>query len=558
MKQLRYQRRKTQPVVVGNVTIGGDAPVVVQSMANVSTNDIAAATKQAHALVAAGCKLIRYTTQGLREVRSVAQIKEELRAQGCNVPLVADVHFSPQVAYEAAKVVEKVRINPGNFYDPARKFHLLSYSDAQYQQEVHELQQQFAHFLEHCKANGAAIRIGVNHGSLSDRIMSRYGDTPAGMVESCMEFLRVCQQQAFHRVVISIKASNPLIMITTCRLLCQQMEAEKMQYPLHLGVTEAGDGEDGRVKSAVGIGTLLAEGIGDTIRVSLSEDPTAEIPVAQTILQTIEQIKNAPQVQAPTTPPCASQPLLPGYSIPIVVAELPHGETANFGPDTTPDWLNPNPNTLYEVTDESILNGIEITPEIVGNRTLVVDLTHPNVPLVAQQIAHRIPVPFLLRLQCNKQGDQLAVAVSTLLGGALLEGYGAGLWLRSNLASPQELVQLSFRLLQATRRRITRPDYISCPGCGRTLFNLQETVATVKQATAHLKGLKIGIMGCIVNGPGEMADADYGYVGAAPGKIDLYKGKVKVKKGIPQNKAVQELVNLIKENGDWTEPQLEE
>ena len=553
MKEISFSLRHTHPVRVGSVVIGGDAPVVIQSMTNVNTNDVDAGVAQTLALVDAGCQLVRFTTQGIREVQSLARVHALLREKGCQVPLSADVHFNPKVAYEAARVVEKVRINPGNFYDPARKFRHLEYTDEEYLAEVTEMQHSFEDFLSHCQAHGVAIRIGVNHGSLSDRIMSRYGDTPAGMVESCMEFLRVCQRTGFDDVVISIKASNPLVMTSTVRLLCDTMREEGMTYPLHLGVTEAGEGEDGRIKSAVGIGSLLADGIGDTIRVSLSEDPTEEIPVARMILDAVKPIQEALPLSDPEGKVTAPN-LYPGYTLPLVVVD--HAPDSHMtDPDHMPDVILSG-DTHYRVfTDKQLLRDPSAVLELSPDTLCLVSLTHPNVPAVLDILSRTLTIPFIASLRRDIAGDRLAVEVSVLLGKSLLEGHCAGIHLQSSRASADELNALSFRLLQACRRRITKTEYISCPGCGRTLFDLRETVARVKAATSHLKGLKIGVMGCIVNGPGEMADADYGYVGAARGKIDLFKGKECIKRGIPDTQAVDELIALIRANGNWVDPQ---
>lgn len=554
MDTIQYRRRESIPVRVGTTTIGGGVPIVIQSMTNVDTNQIREGVEQSLSLAKIGCQMIRFTTQGLREVSSLESIHALLRRKGCNVPLVADVHFNPKVAYAAAEVVEKVRINPGNFYDPARKFKTIEYSTIEYEQEVRHLQSKFEDFLTHCRRHDTAIRIGVNHGSLSDRIMSRYGDTPAGMVESCMEFLRVCRRIDFDRVVISIKASNPLIMTETVRLLCTQMQREDMHYPLHLGVTEAGEGEDGRIKSAVGIGSLLADGIGDTIRVSLSESPLAEIPVAQLILESVRRIAQAPCLPCPHGTEVVSPSLFEGYAHPIVIG-LASGDYSRLTAELRPDFSVHAHEEVWCISDVEILSHDHpalLSPD--PDKLCVIDLTHPYASAAIDRISRVFPYPFVARLSLDVSADVLAVEAGVRLGRALLSGQCAGIWLRSSCASETELVELSFRLLQATRRRITRTEYISCPGCGRTLFGLEDTVAKIKAATQHLKGLKIGVMGCIVNGPGEMADADYGYVGGSRGKIDLYKGKVCVSRGIPQQEALPCLIELIKENGDWQDP----
>ena len=463
--QLTYHRRHTTSTKVGNLEIGSEHPVRIQTMANTSTNDIDGSVAQANRCFAAGAELLRYTTQGVREVESLAQIHQRLIASsphGPIAPLVADVHFQSDVADAAAKVVEKVRINPGNYIDPARKFKQIDYTDEEYQTELERLRKRFVQLLDICKEHKTALRIGVNHGSLSDRIMSRYGDTPEGMVESCMEFLRVAVAEDFKDIVLSIKASNTRVMVTTVRLLVWQMAEENMAFPLHLGVTEAGEGEDGRVKSAVGIGALLADGIGDTIRVSLSEAPEKELPVAKALVDYFaneqQSIRYAPTTQVKV-----------------------EGNTVYYSNEDT-DWAT----------------------------------------------------------------FQLHAAAEC---GRLLWDYNCTeLVLNNEHFAAEDLLRLSKDILQAARVRMYKTEYISCPGCGRTLFDLEQTIAEVKAATAHLQGLKIGIMGCIVNGPGEMADADYGYVGAGRGKVSLYKGKECVLKNIPQEEAVEQLLALIEKD----------
>ena len=470
--QLTYHRRHTTTTKVGNLEIGSEYPVRVQTMANTSTNDIDGSVAQANRCFAAGAELLRYTTQGMREVESLAQIHQRLTASsphGPIAPLVADVHFQSDVADAAAKVVEKVRINPGNYIDPARKFKQIDYTDEEYQTELERLRNRFVQLLDICKEHKTALRIGVNHGSLSDRIMSRYGDTPEGMVESCMEFLRVAVAEDFKDIVLSIKASNTRVMVTTVRLLVWQMAEENMAFPLHLGVTEAGEGEDGRVKSAVGIGALLADGIGDTIRVSLSEAPEKELPVAKALVDYFaneqQSIRYAPTTQVKV-----------------------EGSTVYYSNEDT-DWAT----------------------------------------------------------------FQLHAAAEC---GRLLWDYNCTeLILNNEHFAADDLIRLSKDILQAARVRMYKTEYISCPGCGRTLFDLEQTIAEVKAATAHLQGLKIGIMGCIVNGPGEMADADYGYVGAGRGKVSLYKGKECVLKNIPQEQAVEQLLELIKKESVLRWPQ---
>lgn len=529
-------------------------------MTTVNSNDVEAGVAQALQLVDAGAQLVRFTAQGVREAKAIGQVRNALRERGCQVPLSADIHFNPKAAYEAATQVEKVRINPGNFYDPARTFQQIEYTEAEYKEEVKQLQAQFADFLSHCKKHHTAIRIGVNHGSLSDRIMSHYGNTPAGMVESCMEFLKVCHRADFKNVVISMKSSNPLVMTEAVRLLVKRMEAEGLSYPLHLGVTEAGDGEDGRLKSAIGIGTLLAEGIGDTIRVSLSEKPEAELPECQLLIEATSELAQAPSIEVYTE----GQSPYRSESLPLVIAET----RADF---TTLDSRTPLPDLfLSEVADSYPITalptepaGKDLTETLQQIASLPTEVTpilllplSPSLPLLLEAIDLVATRAYIIGVAITEETtpEELPTLLGFYLGGALLRGQGAGLYLQSPPKStipPAHLAQLAFGLLQASRRRISKTDYISCPGCGRTLFDLQQTVAKVKAATEHLKGLKIGVMGCIVNGPGEMADADYGYVGSAVGKIDLYKEKQCIRRGIPQDKAVEALIALIKEHDDW-------
>ena len=454
-----YERRKSSVAQVGTLAIGGDNPIRIQSMGTVDTNDTEGCVAQAKRIIDAGGELVRFTTQGTREAENMRNISARLKADGYQTPLVADVHFTAHVADVAAQYCEKVRINPGNYVDPGRTFKHLEYTDEEYAEELKKIEAKLVPFLNICKEHHTAIRIGVNHGSLSDRIMSRYGDTPAGIVESCMEFLRICRREQFNDVVISIKASNTVVMVTTVRLLVKTMDQEGMHYPLHLGVTEAGEGEDGRIKSAVGIGALLTEGIGDTIRVSLSEEPECEIPVARKLVDMI--------------PECA---------------RLREEAEAGIKDDT-----------------------ITLTLDAPDWETL--------------QLKAAMAVGALL---IDRKATKLQIALS-----------------RQPLADSKKLTELADAILQAARIKFTKTEYISCPGCGRTLYNLQDTIAKIKAATSHLVGLKIGIMGCIVNGPGEMADADYGYVGAGRGKISLYKQKVCVEKNIPEEEAVDKLLELI-------------
>ena len=462
-------RRISSVAHVGNIAIGGDNPIRIQSMATTDTNDTEASVAQAKRIIDAGGELVRFTTQGTREAENMKNISARLKADGYHQPLVADVHFTAHTADVAAQYCEKVRINPGNYVDPGRTFKHLEYTDEEYQEELKKIEAKLVPFINICKEHHTAVRIGVNHGSLSDRIMSRYGDTPEGIVESCMEFLRIFRRENFNDVVISIKASNTVVMVTTVRLLVKTMDQEDMHYPLHLGVTEAGEGEDGRIKSAVGIGALLTEGIGDTIRVSLSEEPENEIPVARKL---VELSKSLPL------------PLQKEGSEEHMYID---GDTLHLYIDA-PDWET-----------------LQLKAAMAAGSFLI-----------------------------DRKATKLQIAVSR-----------QPLASQEQIANSQKLQSLADAILQAARIKFTKTEYISCPGCGRTLYNLQETIAKIKKATSHLTGLKIGIMGCIVNGPGEMADADYGYVGAGRGKISLYKQKVCVEKNIPEEQAVEKLLELI-------------
>ena len=457
-------RRISSVAHVGNIAIGGDNPIRIQSMATVDTNDTEGCVAQAKRIIDAGGELVRFTTQGTREAKNMENISQRLKADGYTQPLVADVHFNANVADVAAQLCEKVRINPGNYVDPARTFKHLEYTDEEYAAELQRLDERLVSFINICKEHHTAVRVGVNHGSLSDRIMSRYGDTPEGIVESCMEFLRIFKREGFGDVVISIKASNTVVMVQSVRLLVQQMDKEDMHYPLHLGVTEAGEGEDGRIKSAVGIGALLTEGIGDTIRVTLSEEPEAEIPVARKL---VELIPECTRLRAKAEA---------GIKDDTITLEL-----------DAPDW-------------ETF------------------------------QLKAAMAVGALL---IDHKATKLVISSQTS---------------NTSLSSEASLTSLADSILQAARIKFTKTEYISCPGCGRTLYNLQETIAKIKAATSHLVGLKIGIMGCIVNGPGEMADADYGYVGAGRGKISLYRGKECIEKNIPEEEAVERLLQFINED----------
>lgn len=619
---LNYKRRAATVAHVGRLNIGGDNPVRVQSMTTTSTLDTEGSVAQCKRIIDAGGELVRLTTQGRREAENLANISRQLRAEGYTQPLCADIHFNANVADVAACHTEKVRINPGNYVDPARTFKHLEYTDEQYAQELEKIEERLTTFIDLCKKHHTAVRIGVNHGSLSDRIMSRYGDTPEGIVESCMEFLRIFRKHNFDDVVISIKASNTVVMVRSVRLLVAEMDREDMHYPLHLGVTEAGEGEDGRIKSAVGIGALLADGIGDTIRVSLSEEPEAEIPVAKHLVRYIRRKQGhllVPGVQAKnfdylrperrktqavgpiggTQPPVVivsevqgakegvtqgQEALRPDYIyVGQQMPDLPvegqryivdfnafgrelqkHMDVADYMfpifpynampyisavPDTAPIFLV----LPYGSCAEEYKACLKANPNVV----VVVPSQHQNRlgeqrALVHELMAEGIENPVVFA-QAYKHSQQekadLQLEAAADMGALMMDGLTDGLWLMNDGdIAMQDLTDTAYGILQAGRLRMVKTEYISCPGCGRTLYDLRTTIARVKEATKGMKGLKIGIMGCIVNGPGEMADADYGYVGAGVGRIALYRGKVCVERGIPEAEAVEHLLQLIKED----------
>lgn len=610
MDLFNYSRRETSVVNIGATPLGGDNPIRIQSMTNTATQDTDACVAQAKRIADAGGEYVRLTTQGVKEAENLRNINAALRRDGYMTPLVADVHFNPRVADVAALYAEKVRINPGNYVDAARTFKHLEYTDEEYAQELQKIRDRFVPFLNICKENHTAIRIGVNHGSLSDRIMSRYGDTPEGMVESCMEFLRICVDEHFTDVVISIKASNTVVMVRTVRLLAAVMEKEGMHFPLHLGVTEAGDGEDGRIKSALGIGALLADGLGDTIRVSLSEAPEAEIPVARKLVDYVTRRKDHPYIPGPNIltfnylAPSRRQTVavrnIGGDNVPVVIAAQLDGDLTT-DPQFAPDYIytghqlpadvregvqyivdadvwEGKPNTwpafkgdqmpfvsscnaalkflfiTYMGLNDEALACLKYHPEIV----LVAQSNHPNRLGEQRALVHQLmqeglsnPVVFFQHY-AEEEKENLQIKAAADMGALVFDGLTDGIFLYNQGSIPSTTLDATaFGILQAGRLRTSKTEYISCPGCGRTLYDLQSTIARIKAATSHLKGLKIGIMGCIVNGPGEMADADYGYVGAGRGKISLYKKKECIEKNIPEEEAVEKLIELIKANGDW-------
>lgn len=550
MKDFNYTRRKTREVNIGGTPLGADNPVRVQSMTSTSTMDTKASVAQIKRIVDAGGEYVRLTAQGVREAENLGKISEKLREEGVNVPLVADIHFNPRAAFAAATRVEKVRINPGNFVDPGRVFKKIEFTDEEYASELQRIEDALVPFLDLCRQNSTAIRIGVNHGSLSDRIMSRYGDTPAGMVESAMEFLRVCSRHDFNDVVISIKASNVAIMVETVRRMVAALEAEGMDYPLHLGVTEAGDGEDGRVKSAVGIGTLLSEGLGDTIRVSLSEDPEREIPVARMIVDYVAGFSEGSDIKGMMWD--GFDPLRPERRRSVWVGRPPVVVGSDLDESELDDaiWIDAS-EPVERYADEM---------QADFSRPVVLSSRHRFPAGEMQAFLHsmmrlQLLNPVILKADYSSLSpDEVTVRAAVDLGTLVMNGFSDGIWIQSDALDGEAAVRLGLGILQAARLRMTKTEYISCPGCGRTLYDLQSTLHDIKAATSHLKGLKIGVMGCIVNGPGEMADADYGYVGAGVGRVSLYKGKECIEKNIPTSEAIPRLIALIKDGGDWTEP----
>ena len=605
-----YSRRETSVVNIGATPMGGSNPIRLQSMTNTPTQDTDACVAQTKRIVDAGGEYVRLTAQGVKEAENLRHINAALRRDGYDVPLVADIHFNPRVADVAAQYVEKVRINPGNYVDAARTFKHLEYTDEEYAGELQKIRDRFVPFLRLCKEHHTAIRIGVNHGSLSDRIMSRYGDTPEGMVESCMEFLRICVDEDFTDVVISIKASNTVVMVRTVRLLVATMKQEGMHFPLHLGVTEAGDGEDGRIKSAVGIGALLADGLGDTIRVSLSEAPEAEIPVARKLVDYIGKREGHSYIPGAVAPgfdylnPARRQTRavrnIGGEQVPVVISARIDG-SMDFDPQLRPDYVYVGrhlPDHLPEgvecIVDADLWQGqpntwpafkadqlpfmsactaglkfLFITYMGLNEEALACLKFHPEIVLIAQSshanrlgefraLAHQLtceglknPVIYFQHY-VEQQTEDFQLKAAADMSALLMDGLTDGIFLfNQGDIAPATIDTTAFGILQAARTRTSKTEYISCPGCGRTLYDLPGTIARIKAATAHLTGLKIGIMGCIVNGPGEMADADYGYVGAGRGKVSLYRKKECVEKNIPEEEAVERLIALIKQNGDY-------
>lgn len=562
MNDFNYRRRHSSTVQIGNVPLGGDNPIRIQSMTSTSTLDTDASVAQCRRIFDAGADYVRLTAQGVREAHNIGEIRAALHAAGYTKPLVADIHFNPKAAFEAAATTDKVRINPGNFVDAARTFKKLEYTDEEYAAELEKIRRAVVPFLAICREHHTAVRLGVNHGSLSDRIMSRYGDTPAGMVESAMEYLRIFREENFNDVAISIKASNTVIMVETVRRLVAEMDREDMHYPLHLGVTEAGDGEDGRIKSAVGIGTLLAEGIGDTVRVSLSEEPELEIPVARKLVDYITAREGHAPISgcfakaynriAPERRPTNAVGSIGGQNVPVVATALSPADVAAIA--TKPDFFLSDVN--WKAVDASAK-----AEGFSDDDVLLLTSHHANPVGEIEAFIHRLwdngcKAPVVVRMSYDDANEEdVQVKAGADFGALLLNGLVDGIVLDApNLPNNADAVAYSFGILQAARRRTTKTEYISCPSCGRTLYDLQHAVKEIKAATSHLKGLKIGIMGCIVNGPGEMADADYGYVGAAVGKVSLYKGKECVERNVPQDIALTHLIDLIKANGDWTEP----
>ncbi|HEY8691888.1 MAG TPA: (E)-4-hydroxy-3-methylbut-2-enyl-diphosphate synthase [Chloroflexota bacterium] len=537
-------RRRTREVMVGKVGVGGSNPIRVQSMTTTLTKDVDATVAQTIRLVDAGCEIVRVTTPTVQDAKALGEIKAKLRAQGFDVPLVADIHFSPVAAMEAAEHADKVRVNPGNFAD-SRQFKVREYTDEQYAAELVRIEERFAPLVLKCKERGVAMRIGTNHGSLSDRVMNRFGDTPEGMCESALEFVRICRKHDYHALILSMKASNPKVMIAAYRLLAQRMDGEAMDYPFHLGVTEAGNGEDARIKSAIGIGALLADGIGDTIRVSLAEEPEKEIPVAFDIARRAQPV-GLPAVPdfshpSPTTLRALSLPF-PGPTRTAKAAgesgstytRRPSDQIGGIGGHSTIAVIGPGPRADFRQLPDGAL---------VASGGTAAEIIRAGRELAAMPG----DAPIHLRMA---SADLLEASIG--LGALLCDGIGDSVEIAAGV--PEQAEELAFNVLQASGARLSRTDYVACPGCGRTLFDLESTTNRIKGKTAHLPGMRIAVMGCIVNGPGEMADADFGYVGSAPGKVNLYVGKEQVARGIPTTEADERLIDLIKSHGRWVEP----
>ena len=625
------ERFLTSEVKIGELRMGGKNPIRVQSMTTADTMDTKKSVEESIRMIDAGCELVRLTAPSKKDAENLANIKAELKDRGYTTPLVADIHFTPNAAEVAAKIVEKVRVNPGNYADK-KKFEEIDFSDESYSNELIRIEKKFTPLVLLCKKEGTAMRIGTNHGSLSDRILSRYGDTPEGMVESAMEFIRICRKNDYHNLVISMKASNTLVMVQAYRLLTAEMIKEGMNYPLHLGVTEAGDGEDGRIKSAVGIGALLEDGLGDTIRVSLTEDPSYEIPVAQKLIKKFTENKNELKIDSdnlklPYNPfeykrrESSSIENIGGKNVPVVIADLSSKELIKpsnffgFGhqysvqldkwntSDLAADYVYIGSKNIdfeipgfikiivdYKKWIDSYSNDLRFLPllsydELINleeenlkcfvkikaeesfdelkrfkNAIICLETKYTNKTQLFRKFTCKLAVnnvynPVILKYNdTESDSETFQLNVSSNAGTMLIDGIGDGIWVTNKNQSLQLINTTSFGILQATRTRISKTEYISCPSCGRTLFDLQETTGKIRDKTSHLKGIKIGIMGCIVNGPGEMADADYGYVGTGPGKITLYKEKNVVRKNVNESQAVDELIDLIKEHGDWVEP----
>jgi len=632
----QYCRRKSRVVNIGDIPLGGKYPVRVQSMTTTDTMDTYATVEQSIRMIEAGSEYVRITAPGIREAKNLAMIREELNRRGYSTPLIADIHFTPNAALEAALHVEKIRINPGNFAD-RKKFEDIEYTDTSYKEELERIHDRFLPLLKRCQSEGRAMRIGANHGSLSDRILSRYGDTPLGMVESAMEFLRICKDYGYHDIVLSMKASNTLVMVQAYRLLVKKMDAENMDYPLHLGVTEAGEGEDGRIKSSVGIGTLLEDGLGDTIRVSLTEEPEKEIPIARMLVERYDN--RADHAPIKSKDPLGYSPFeyqkrgtnavadIGGENVPRVMVDLALEKSINresllslgyqYFPvedkwgigDFACDYIFINdknidfdlPGTLGVVQNYQTwkkekksrhypqiqikdygkskivhpqLNFVygclsDLNDEIIStlkeDKTAVLLIDTYNEHGMAEQrqifnklLKYNCRTPVIIgRYYGNLPHEKLQLFAATDLGALLVDGLGDGIFIAAEHCGPIKAInQTAFGILQASRTRISKTEYISCPSCGRTLFDLQETTAMIRERTSHLKGVKIGIMGCIVNGPGEMADADFGYVGTGVGKISLYRGQEVVQSNIPAENAVDALIDLMKEDEVWVEPEL--